>query len=111
MDPLFSVFLSVVLEIADILLFLCIDRNHWQPLFKKIGSFAVYEFKLLIPVRMGFANLEHFYNNDIATRAIVNKLQRQVKQIAEGEYSFHHQMLSIKRFIMSEVSLMHQTKY
>ncbi len=56
----FSVFLSVVLEIADILLFLCIDRNHWQPLFKKIGSFAVYEFKLLIPVRMGFANLEHF---------------------------------------------------
>ncbi len=49
----FSVFLSVVLEIADILLFLCIDRNHWQPLFKKIGSFAVYEFKLLIPVRSG----------------------------------------------------------
>ncbi len=49
----FSVFLSVVLEIADILLFLCIDRNHWQPLFKKISSFAVYEFKLLIPVRWG----------------------------------------------------------
>jgi len=56
--PLGCILTAVVLEVADVFLFLGIDRNYRQPLFHEGLCLGIDVLKLRIPVHMGLSHLQ-----------------------------------------------------
>lgn len=73
-----TVFRPIVLKVADILFFLCVDRNDRLTICQKLRGFFVDKTELRVPVGMLFAGLEiaainsNIRRNECTAKSIAN---------------------------------------